>query len=138
MYLFGMVPLPSVCANGRSVECQRPRRAELEHLLSSKPWRGKWQFQCSHSPAASLLQPGLPFAGLLVVLGLVCLREQSKEIRRRTLRRVREERSARSNGRRKMSNDSEVADRLVHKLCQAEIAGHVDVLNCVFLDMANL
>eukprot|EP00913_Durusdinium_trenchii_P015660 g14720.t2 len=103
-------------ANGHSVECQRPRRAELEHLLSSKPWRGKWQFQCSHSPAASLLQPGLPFAGLLVVLGLVCLREQSKEIRRRTLRRVREERSARSNGRRKMSNDSEVADRLALSL----------------------
>ena len=68
---------------------------DLQKRLFKIPRRGRWQFQYNHSPSATLSQPGPPFAGLLVVLGLVRLREQSKEIWWRSLRRVREERLAR-------------------------------------------
>ena len=44
---------------------------------------------------------------------------------------------SRSKGRRKMElADAELADGLVQQLCQAAAERHLDVLNCVFLDMA--
>ena len=56
--------------------------------------RRSLSLQCNNSPTDSF-QPGPPFAGLLVLLGLLRLRERSKQILQRSLRRVREERSAR-------------------------------------------
>ena len=35
-----------------------------------------------------------------------------------------------------MSSDSERVDELVQKLCQAETERNLDVVSCVFLDMA--